>query len=219
LEAVCLLFRALDETQINRMFQANAPGAHNQIRTMAAGALYYVGAADYNLAAALLNFTSRHNVTKSINRYQDLPRAIRDPWEETVRELAYFWRNEPNKAQHKRAGVVAWNRLPEIVKWVADNRWQRKIIITGPMLTRLRMIGGLAKYEPPGWDCPMCRKLERRELLNRSVLSTRKRARAILCYRINAAGRRILERLDAAKPQRSRTDDQRADRPDAAAAN
>ena len=202
LEAVTLIYHAADPTKIPRMYRPRHSGDTNQARRFAAGALYYVGACDYALTAELLNFLNPQRVSGQVNKYQDMPRAIREPWEQAVRELAYCWRNEHRKKQQKLAAKKAWNGLPEIVKYVLDNNWQRKAVVTGPMLKRLRMINGLPKYEPPVWDCPMCRKLERRGLLNRTVLATRKRARAILCYRINTAGRRLLELFDATKQQR-----------------
>lgn len=218
LEAVTLIFRALDPGKIDRMFSGRMSGQANQVRRLAAGALYYVGAADFDLVARLLDFGftagtgGGGGAASTIYEYQDMPRAIRDPWEATVRNLAYFWRNTPGRRRHEKAGVIAWASLPEIVKYVADNHWQRKIIVTGPMLQRLRAIAALDVYQPPVWNCPMCRKLERRGLLKRSVQATRKRARAIVCYRINQPGRRLLERADA-ESRRNLQDDPRADQP------
>ena len=217
LEAVSLIFRALDVTKMNRMYEHKKLGQVNQVRRMAAGALYYVGAANFDLTASLLNFANVQRVAHTIDLYQDMPRAIRDPWESTVRNLAYFWRNEVSRIRHNQAGRVAWASLPEIVKYVADNRWQQKIIITGPMIVRLRMIAGMDGYQPPGWDCPMCRKLERRRLARRSVLVTSERKRAVMSYRITQVGRRVLGRADGSEPQRSPKDDPGRNRSDAVA--
>lgn len=219
LEAVSLIFRALDVTKINRMFERKTFGQVNQVRRLAAGALYYVGAANYDLTARLLDFADTQRATLTIDLYQDMPRAVRDPWESTVRNLAYFWRNEVSRVRHNKAGRIAWANLPEIVKYVADNKWQQRIIITGPMLTRLRMIAGMDRYLPPGWDCPMCRKLDRRRLVKRSVLRTSERKRALLCYRATTTGRRLLERHDATESQRSLQDDSRANQPHVTAGN
>lgn len=203
LESVCLIIRGWDEKEIPKLFSFNSHSP-SRVRVMAIGVLYYVGGATRLHTGRLLNYKSPDGVNNAIRAYADMPRAVRDPWEDAVRKLAYFWRNDPDSKRHAAAARVTWNRLPEIVKFIVDSRWQRKIVVTGPMIDRLRKITGMSKpYEPPDWDCPMCRKLERRGLLIRRVRHTETRKRAILRYRATVAGRRLLEQLDATQPQRS----------------
>lgn len=205
LESVFHILNAWHPEAAERLYVENAK--RERVRIMVTGALFYVGAAGVILIARLLH-CERKIVHEMVQQYEDAPRIIKDPWEQSVRNMAYIVRDEPDTKLHKMYAGKIWRGMPEHVKWALDPDFRQKIVVTGAMIDKLREVAAASpKRFEPGFACTMCRKLYRARLVSRLVRLTSVRKVPIIGYQITDKGLVVLRGLDENQQRRNQGDD------------